>query len=81
VAAYLRAQKTVEAAKPQLQGGAERFAWKVPDPFPAGVVLKTAIEGGAHVHVYQGKRELHPSKAGIYSVSFDSGELIVKGLL
>jgi peptidoglycan/xylan/chitin deacetylase (PgdA/CDA1 family) len=81
VAAYLRAQKTLEAAKPQLRNSEERFVWKVPAPFPSGVVLKTAIQGGTHVHVYQGKRELHPSKVGVYSVSFDSGELIVKGAL
>jgi hypothetical protein len=81
VAAYLRAQKTLEAAKPQIQNGEERFIWKVPDPFPSGVVLKAAIEGGTHVHVYQGKRELRPSKGGVYSVSFDSEELIVRGAL
>ncbi len=81
VAAYLRAQKIVEAARPQLQNGEERFIWKVPDPFPSGVVLKAAIAGGAHLHVYQGKHELHPNKVGVYSVSFDSGELIVKGWL
>jgi peptidoglycan/xylan/chitin deacetylase (PgdA/CDA1 family) len=81
VAAYLRAQKVVEAAQPQLQDGAERFIWRVPDPFPTGVVLKIAIEGGAHLHVYQGQRELHPSKVGVYSVSVDSGELTVKGAL
>jgi peptidoglycan/xylan/chitin deacetylase (PgdA/CDA1 family) len=79
VAAYLRAQKIVEAAKPQLQNGAEKLVWKVPDPFPTGVVLKTAIQAGAHAHVYQGKRELHPSKGGVYFVSFDSGELSIKG--
>ena len=78
VAAYLRAQKIVEAAKPELQNGEERFVWKVPAPFPSGVVLKTAIEGGTHLHVYQRKRELHPSKVGVYPVSFDSGELVVK---
>jgi peptidoglycan/xylan/chitin deacetylase (PgdA/CDA1 family) len=78
VAAYLRAQKIVEAAKPQLNKGEERFAWKVPNPFPSGVMLKTAIEGGTHLHVYQGNRELHPSKTGVYSVSFDCGELIIK---
>jgi peptidoglycan/xylan/chitin deacetylase (PgdA/CDA1 family) len=81
VAAYLRAQKILEAAKPQLQNGGERLVWKVPDPFPSGVVLKTAIEGGTHLHVYQGKRELYPSKGGVYSISFDSEELIVKGAL
>jgi len=79
VAAYLRAQKILQAAKPQLQNGEETFVWKLPAPFPSGVVLKTTIQGGAHRHVYQGKRELHPSKAGVYSVSFDSGELTIKG--
>jgi peptidoglycan/xylan/chitin deacetylase (PgdA/CDA1 family) len=79
VAAYLRAQKILEAAIPQVRSGEERFVWKAPDPFPSGVVLKAAIEGGTHLHVYQGNRELRPSKAGIYSISFDSGELIVKG--
>jgi len=81
VAAYLRAQKIVEAAHPQLQNDEERFVWKAPDPFPTGVVLKIAIEGGAHFHVFQGKHELHPSKVGVYLVSFDSGELSVKGAL
>lgn len=81
VAAYLRGQKIVEGAKPQLQNGEVRFAWKVPDPFPSGVVLKATIEGGRHIHVYQGEHELHPSKAGVYAVSFDSAELLVKGAL
>jgi len=78
VAAYLRAQKILEASKPQSHDAEARFIWKVPDPFPPGVVLKTAIQGGTRVHVYQGKRELHPSKAGVYSISFDSGELTIK---
>ena len=78
VAAYLRAQKILEAVIPQVENGEERFCWKAPAPFPSGVVLKTTIEGRTHTHVYQGKHELHPSKAGVYSISFDSGELIVK---
>jgi hypothetical protein len=81
VAAYLRAQKILEAAQPQLVEGEEKFVWKVPNPFPPGVTLKTAIKGGTRLHVYQGSRELHPSKAGVYSVSFDSGELSVIGSL
>jgi peptidoglycan/xylan/chitin deacetylase (PgdA/CDA1 family) len=81
VAAYLRAQKIVEAAQPQVQNGEEKFVWRSPAPFPSGVVLKIAVQGGTHLHVYQGKRELHPSKGGSYSVAFDAGELIVKGSL
>jgi peptidoglycan/xylan/chitin deacetylase (PgdA/CDA1 family) len=79
VAAYLRAQKIVEAAQPQLENGDERFVWKAPDPFPTGVVLKIAIAGGAQIHVYQGNRELHPKRGGVYLVSFDSGEMTIKG--
>jgi peptidoglycan/xylan/chitin deacetylase (PgdA/CDA1 family) len=81
VAAYLRAQKIVEAAQPRLQDGEEKVVWKVPDPFPAGVALKMAIKGGAHLHVYQGKRELYPNKGGVYLVLFDGGELTIKGAM
>jgi peptidoglycan/xylan/chitin deacetylase (PgdA/CDA1 family) len=79
VAAYLRAQKILEAAIPQVRSGEERFAWKAPDPFPSGVVLKATIGDGTHLHVSQGNHELRPSKAGVYSISFDSGELTVRG--
>jgi len=78
VAAYLRAQKILEAAIPQVENGDEKFVWKAPDPFPSGVVLKATIESRTRFHLYQGKHELHPSKAGVYSISFDAGELIVK---
>jgi peptidoglycan/xylan/chitin deacetylase (PgdA/CDA1 family) len=81
VAAYLRAQRILEAAQPRRENAEERFVWKVPNPFPSGVMLKTTIEGGAHLHVYQGDREVRPSRTGVYSVSFDSGELIVKDSL
>jgi len=78
VAACLRAQKIVEAAQPQIENGDEKFVWKAPDPFPTGVVLKIVIAGGAQNHVYQGNRELHPDKNGVYLVSFDSGEITIK---
>jgi hypothetical protein len=81
VAAYFRAQKILEAAIPQVEKGIERFVWNAPAPFPSGVMLKTTIEGGKYLHVYQGKRELHASKAGVYLVSFDAGELIIKSAL
>ena len=78
VAACLRAQKIVEAAQLQIENGDERFVWKAPDPFPTGVMLKVTIAGGAQIHVYQGNRELHPDKNGVYLVSFDSGEITIK---
>jgi|HubBroStandDraft_4_1064222.scaffolds.fasta_scaffold40465_2 peptidoglycan/xylan/chitin deacetylase (PgdA/CDA1 family) len=81
VAAYLRAQRILEAAQPLRENAEEKYVWRVPDPFPSGVMLKATIEGGTHLHVYQGNRELRPSRTGVYTVSFDSGELIVKGAL
>jgi peptidoglycan/xylan/chitin deacetylase (PgdA/CDA1 family) len=81
VAAYFRAEKIVEASHPQLQGGDETFVWKVPDPFPTGVMLKIAVEGRGRFRVYQGKREIHPNKGGRYFVSFDSGELSIRSAL
>jgi peptidoglycan/xylan/chitin deacetylase (PgdA/CDA1 family) len=81
VAAYLRAQKILEEVKPELHNGKATFTWKVPDPFPSEVVLEVEIKGGTNLRVYQDKHELRPGKAGVYSLSFDSGELIVKGAL
>ncbi|MGH9503919.1 MAG: polysaccharide deacetylase family protein [Terriglobales bacterium] len=81
VAAYFRAQKVVEAVQPEIVNGEERFTWQLPVPFPHGVVLKVAINGFTQAHLYQTGRELRRNKDGIYSVSFDSRELVVKGRL
>jgi peptidoglycan/xylan/chitin deacetylase (PgdA/CDA1 family) len=81
VAAYFRAQKILEAAQPQAANGEEKFSWQVPTPFPHGVVLKVAVDGSTHPHLYQAGRELHRGKDGVYSVAFDSRELVVKGQL
>ena len=79
VAAYFRAQKIVEAAQPQVANGEKKFTWQVPAPFPHGVALKVAVNGPTRVRLYQLGRELRRGKEGIYSVAFDSGELVVKG--
>jgi len=79
IAAYLRAQKTLEAVRPQISNHEERLTWSAPTPFPHGVVLKVTGNGAKHTRLYQGGHELHPNKVGVYSVSFDSGELVVKG--
>jgi hypothetical protein len=81
VAAYFRAQKVVEAVQPQVTNGEMKFTWQVPAPFPHGVVLKVAVNGSTRAHLYQAGSELRRGKNGIYSVSFDSRELIVKGQL
>jgi len=71
----------VEAVEPQVVNGETKFTWQVPTPFPHGVVLKVAVKGSTRARLYQAGRELRRSKNGIYSVSFDSRELIVKGQL
>jgi len=80
VAAYFRAQKIVEAAQPQVANGETKFTWQAPAPFPHGVVLKVMVKGSSRVRLYQAGHELH-HKDGVYSVSFDSPELIVRGQL
>jgi hypothetical protein len=81
VAAYFRAQKVLEAAVAQVSGRDQKFAWQVPTPFPQGVVLKVAVNGPKSVRLYQAGHELRPNKDGVYSVAFDSRELVVKGQL
>ena len=80
VAAYLRAQKIVEAAQPQVTQGETKFTWQMPAPFLHGVVLKIAAKGPS-ARLFQAGHELHRNKDGVYSVSFDSGEVVVKGQL
>lgn len=77
VAAYLRAQRVVEQAEPHTVKNAAQFNWNVPHPFPLGVVLKARVPQGTHV--FQRGRELHRDKHGIYSVSFDAGEVVLRG--
>ena len=81
VAAYFRAQKILEAAPVQAANGEKKFSWQVPTPFPHGVVLKVAVAGSNHTRLYQAGRELRRGKDGVYSVDFDSRELVVKGQL
>jgi peptidoglycan/xylan/chitin deacetylase (PgdA/CDA1 family) len=81
VAAYFRAQKILEAAQPQVANQERKFTWQVPAPFPHGVVLKVMVNGSARTRLYQAGRELRRGKDGVYSVAFDSGELVVKGEL
>ena len=77
VGAYWKAQKILEAVKPEQRGTAIEWAWKKPVIFPNGVVLKMKIEGTSIVVSQEGK-PLTPSLDGSYPVSFDSGELTVK---
>ncbi len=80
VAAYFRAQKIVDAVQLQASKGETRFTWQIPAPFPHGVTLKVAAKGPS-ARLFQAGRELHRNKDGVYSVSFDSRELVVKGQL
>ncbi len=81
VAAYFRAQKILEATPVQVVSVDKKFTWQVPTPFPHGVVLKVAVGGSTHTRLYQAGRELRRGKDGVYSVDFDSRELVVKGQL
>ena len=81
VAAYFRAQKIFQAVQPQVASGERKFTWHAPTPFPPSVVLKVALNGSPHARLYQAGHELHRNKDGVYSVFFDSGELVVKGQL
>jgi peptidoglycan/xylan/chitin deacetylase (PgdA/CDA1 family) len=80
VAAYFRAQKIVETAQPQAAKSEATFTWQIPAPFPHGVMLKVAARGSG-ARLFQAGHELHRNKDGVYSVSFDSRELVVKGQL
>jgi peptidoglycan/xylan/chitin deacetylase (PgdA/CDA1 family) len=79
VAAYFRAQRILENAQAQISEGEERFTWKIPTPFPSGVVLKIKPAAPGAFHIYQDGRELEADKAGVYSVAFDRRELAVRG--
>jgi peptidoglycan/xylan/chitin deacetylase (PgdA/CDA1 family) len=81
VAAYFRAQKILEAVRPQVTAGEQKFAWQAPVPFPHGVVLQVSVNTSTRARLYQVGRELRRNKNGVYSVSFDAQELVVKGQL
>jgi peptidoglycan/xylan/chitin deacetylase (PgdA/CDA1 family) len=80
VAAYFRAQKIVEAAQAQVAKDETKFSWQIPAPFPHGVILKV-VANGSRARLFQAGHELHRNKDGVYSVAFDSRELVVKGQL
>jgi peptidoglycan/xylan/chitin deacetylase (PgdA/CDA1 family) len=79
VAAYLRAQRTLQQAESHQVEGGEQLNWTLPQPFPPGVVLKARVRPGSRFRVFQRGHELHPDKHGVYSVSFDARELTVRG--
>lgn len=81
IASYFRAQKIVEAVQPQIMKAQTEFNWQVPTPFPHGVVLKVAVHGAPNVRLYQANHELRRNRDGVYSVSFDAEELVMKGQL
>ena len=75
VAAYWRAEKALEAAKPEKDGAKTVLHWDKIANFPKGVVLKVDIQGDG-LQVSQKGKTLKPvDKDGFYAVSFDAGEL------
>ena len=79
VAAYFRAQKILEAVQPQVTTGEQKFKWQTPVPFRHGVGLQVMVNGSTRLRLYQAGRELRRNKNGVYYVSFDAQELVVKG--
>lgn len=79
VAAYLRAQRVFEKAQPQTKGNETLISWDLPKPFPKGVILKVMVRGNGHQRLFQGNHELRRTRDGIYLVSFDAKELVVRG--
>jgi peptidoglycan/xylan/chitin deacetylase (PgdA/CDA1 family) len=79
VAAYFRAQRILQQAGLRRVDGGEKFTWSLPQPFARGVVIKARVPQGSRCRVFQRGRELYPDKRGIYSVSFDARELVVRG--
>lgn len=79
VAAYLRAQRILQQAGSRHYAGGQQYNWSRPQPFPRGVVLKARVAPGSRCRVFQRGHELRPDKRGVYSVSFDAGELLVRG--
>jgi peptidoglycan-N-acetylglucosamine deacetylase len=77
IAAYLRAQKIVEEARPEADGQQQNYTWAAPSPFPNGVVLKATAEPGRRL--YQNGREIRPDTKGEYRIAFDQHELMVRG--
>jgi hypothetical protein len=77
----LRAQRILESAEPEIRNGEQRITWNMPAPFPNGVVLKITPTVGHALHIYQNGNELRADKKGIFSMSFDARELVVRGAL
>ena len=78
VAAYFRAQKILENAVPRNSADVTRLSWDLPQWFPPGVVLKARLRQGSRCRLFQRGRELHPKQQGVYSVSFDARELVIR---
>lgn len=78
VAAYLRAQRILEKGRPQITNNEQKFTWDMPKPFPKGVILKVMV-ADHDARLLQNNHELHRSKGGVYSVSFDARELTIRG--
>jgi peptidoglycan/xylan/chitin deacetylase (PgdA/CDA1 family) len=79
VAAYLRAQRVFEHAEPETKGNETLITWDLPKPFPKGVILKVTVGGNGNVRLFQGNHELQQTRDGIYPVSFDAKQLLVRG--
>jgi len=77
VCAYWQAEKILEATVPSNQGHVHTYAWSVPSHCPKGVNLQVTLDDVGKPQLKQSGRLIKPNAAGVYTVSFDSGEFQV----
>lgn len=77
VGAYYKAQQTIDNIKPVKKNNLYIYKWKKPEPFPDGVILKLRLLKPEFTILQEGKK-IEPDEKGIYKISFDTGEFVIK---
>lgn len=68
VAAYWRAQKTLSAVTPAVNGSETTWTWTLPDHFPPGRFVRVTVDGGT---LKQGGATIAWDEHGYYEVALD----------
>jgi peptidoglycan/xylan/chitin deacetylase (PgdA/CDA1 family) len=79
VASYFRAQKIFEAAAATTTANTTILTWHRPTVIPEGVLLKV-MASTRSVELRQDGRVLTPDQQGIYTITFDAGNLTLTTL-
>ena len=72
IGAYWLGQRSFEASTPTTEGETITWTWELPAHFPAGRVLRVAVDGGT---LSQGGESLAWDGHGYYEVALDAGAL------